>query len=75
MKEVNGAVSLRDDDKRSCSETQWPTRGSAVLVHASERNRAFSPARRHIRRAAATVGPSRVAVAGPPPSSRGRRRA
>jgi hypothetical protein len=36
MKEENGAVSSRDDGKRSCSETQWPTRGSAV--HAGERD-------------------------------------
>ena len=69
MKKENGAVSSPNDGKRSCSETQWLTRGSAV--HASERDYAkivkSSPSRKHIRRVAAIAEPSRAAIAGPPP--------
>jgi hypothetical protein len=64
----------RKSNTRACSVR----RADQLRMWARERlrqNRASSPARRHIRQAAAVVGPSRAGVAGPPPSSSGCRRA
>ena len=70
--------SLRETTASARAPRRSGQRADQLYTRARERlrqNRASSPAHRHIRRAAATAGPSHAAVVGPPPSSRGRRRA